>query len=231
MFWKRKQVLPIETSADSLYELLATMLTQNGRIRVEELISAAAAIVGEAIIAAGGDFDPRQHAYPPGSRVFSNSANRLICDDKEFEEAPPESVVGILRIKLSASGFVKADFPVLKDVFQYFAANIGKSEDWGKVPLSIAADHHPFLMPLRVTYETRAMIDKCLAPLGDDRVRRLHATTLALARVLRETGDALSHRIATTLALETVNGMAKTAPMTDVAMAKINEGLSNKVRN
>ncbi|MES1196044.1 MAG: hypothetical protein ABUL58_03780, partial [Steroidobacter sp.] len=185
----------------------------------------------EAIIAAGGDFDPRQHAYPPGSRVFSTSANRLICDDKEFEEASPESVVGILRIKLNAAGFVKADFPVLKDVFQYFASNIGKSEEWGKVPLSIATDHHPFLIPLRVTYETRATVDKCLAPLGDDRVQRLRAVTLTLVRVLRETENVLSHRIATTLALETVNGMAKTAPMTDAAMAKINEELSNKAGN
>jgi hypothetical protein len=31
----------------------------------------------------------------------------------------------------------------------------------------------------------------------------------------------LDRRIAITLALETVNGMAKTAPMTDAAMAKL----------
>jgi len=31
----------------------------------------------------------------------------------------------------------------------------------------------------------------------------------------------LDRRIATTLALETINGMAKTAPMTDAAMAAI----------
>jgi hypothetical protein len=34
----------------------------------------------------------------------------------------------------------------------------------------------------------------------------------------------LGRRIATTLAIETVNGMAKTAPMTDAAMAKLKMG-------
>jgi hypothetical protein len=43
------------------------------------------------------------------------------------------------------------------------------------------------LRPLRVSYETRATVDKSLAPLGDDRSQRLRAATLALAKVLCET--------------------------------------------
>jgi hypothetical protein len=54
MFWKRKQKDPIETCADALYAALKSAVTQGGRIRVEELISAAAAIVGEAAIAKAG---------------------------------------------------------------------------------------------------------------------------------------------------------------------------------
>lgn len=79
MFWKRKD--PVETCADVLYAALKSAVTQGGRIRVEELISAAAAIVGEAAIAKAGDFDPRRHEHPPGARVFSTKINQLICDD------------------------------------------------------------------------------------------------------------------------------------------------------
>jgi allophanate hydrolase subunit 1 len=45
MFWKQKQEpTPIEACAHALYEALTKALTQNGRIRVEDLISAAAAM-------------------------------------------------------------------------------------------------------------------------------------------------------------------------------------------
>jgi hypothetical protein len=49
-----------------------------------------------------------------------------------------------------------------------------------------------------------------------------------LARALCETRDALTRIVATTLAIETVNGMSKTAPMTAVAMAKMLEAAKNK---
>jgi hypothetical protein len=129
---------------------------------------------------------------------------------------------------LVACGFSQSDFPKLEDVFKHFAANIGKKEDWGKVPLSIAQQHHPFAQPLRIAYETRPMVDSALAPLGDDVGNRLRATTAVLARVLCETRDALTRIVATTLAIETVNGMAKTAPMTAAAMAKMLEAVKAK---
>ena len=223
MFWRRKQQEPVETCADALYKALKTAVTQEGRIRVEELISAAAAIVGEAAIAKAGDFDPRQHAYPPGARVFSTTINTLICDDKSFEEAPAQSIVGDLRDRLLRCGFVPTDFPELEDVFSFFAKNIGSKEDWGRVPLSIAGQHHPFAQPLRMAYVSRTIVNSALAMLGDDPGKRLRAATAALARALCETRDVLGRNIATTLAIETVNGMAKTAPMTDAAMAKLRE--------
>jgi hypothetical protein len=156
--------------------------------------------------------------------VFSTKANDLISGDTDFDEAPFDSIIGILKVKLTSCGFTKADFPVLKDVFTYFAANVGKVEDWGKVPLSVPKDHHPFVKPLRAAYEMRSTVDKVFAPLGENRKQRLHAATLTLAETLCKTHDVLARRIATTLAIETVNGMAKTAPMTDAAMAKIKDG-------
>jgi hypothetical protein len=228
MFWNKKQPqepkATIEACAHALYEALAKGLTKNGRIHVEDLISAAAAIVGEASIDAAGDFNPLSHEFAPGGRVFSTNANVLISGDKDFDEAPADSIVGILKEKLTNCGFTKADFPILKDVFTYFAANVGKKEDWGKVPLSVSKDHHPFILPLRAAYEIRPTVDKCFAPLGNNRQQKLQAATLTLAETLCKTRDVLDRRIAITLALETVNGMAKTAPMTDAAMAKLKTG-------
>ena len=58
-------------------------------------------------------------------------------------------------------------------------------------------------------------------------MERLQATTLALARVLCETRAAIAPWVATTLALETLNGMAKMAPMTEQAMARVMEEQKN----
>jgi hypothetical protein len=219
MFWNKRT--PVESCSLALYEALTKALTQNGRIHVEDLISAAAAIVGEASIAAAGDFNPRNHEFVPGGRVFSTKANELISGDKDFDEAPADSIIGILKDKLTSCGFSKTDFPILKDVFTHFAANVGNKEDWGKVPLSVPKDNHPLILPLRAVYETRPIVDKTFAPLGDNHQQRLRAATLTLAETLCKTRDVLNRRIATTLAIETINGMAKTAPMTDAAMEKL----------
>lgn len=227
MFWKRKQQDPIETCADALYAALKGAVTQGGRIRVEELISAAAAIMSEAAIARAGDFDPRRHDMPPGQRVFSTRINALICDEKSLQEAPGESIIGDLRDRLCNCGFAQSDFPKLEDVFTYFARNIAKKEDWGRVPLSIA-QQHSFAQPLRIAYESRAVVDGSLAPLGDDTGNRLRAATGALARALCETRDVPTRNVAITLAIETVNDMAKTAPMTDSAMNKLREAAKTK---
>jgi hypothetical protein len=223
VFWNEKP--SIETCANELYEALTKALTQEGRIHVEDLISAAAAIAGERCISAAGDFDPLNHEFSPGQRVFSTNANNLISGDaQDVAGSPADSIVGTLRDKLMQCGFSKSDFPELKDVFAYFAASTGKPEDWGKVPLSISKDNYPFIMPLRAAYEMRGTVDKLFTPLGDDRQQKLHAATLTLAEALCKTRDVLDRKTATSLAIETVNGMAKTAPMTDAAMAKTKSG-------
>lgn len=223
MLWKRKAGSPVGACASVLYARLAKAIEVNGRIRVEDLISGAAAIVGEAMIVAAGDFDPRQHKMAPGAWVFSTRVNRLFCDDKSLEDAPDTTIVGLLREHLFECGFTISDFPVLDALFAYFAAHSGKSEDWGKVPLSVPPVHHPDLMPLRVAYHSRTLVDESLAPLGDNRSERLHATTLTLARVLCATQGTLGRWVSTTLALETVNAMSKMAPMTDQVMARLVE--------
>jgi len=225
MFWNKKNKDIAEECSKLLYLWLSKAVTKNGRIHAEDLISAAAAIAGEISIEVAGDFNPRQHSFPPGQRVLSAKANELFSGDKDLIEAPPNSIVGIFRDRLLAGGFNREDFPPsLKEIFTYFVANIGKAEDWGKVPLSVPKDNYPFMMPLQVAYESRAAVDKFFAPLAGDNKQKLRAATLTLAKTVCETRDVLDRRVAITLALETVNGMSKTAPMTDAAMAKVKAG-------
>src|ERR1043166_1514671 len=88
-----------------LVEFILNMLRdKNGRIRVEDAISAAATIVGERCIDAAGDFPLRDHQFSPGSRVFSTNANELICGDVYeggVSQVPGDSVVGLLRARLT----------------------------------------------------------------------------------------------------------------------------------
>ena len=228
MFWRRKPKDPVEACAEALYVAVKRAVTEGERIRVEELISASAALVGEAAIAQAGDFDPRNHDFPPGRPVFSTRINGLICGDQTLGEAPPGTICGDLRDRLAQCGFESADFPILKDVFEQYAANLGRPEDWGRVPLSIPKENYPFAQPLRMAYVLRAIVDSSLAPLSDDRAARLKSITATLARGLCETRGVLAPKIATTLAFETLNGMAKTAPMTDAALAKVHDASKPK---
>jgi hypothetical protein len=221
LFWKRKD--PVEAGAKAVYTVVAKAVTRGGRVRVEELISASAAVVGEAMIATAGDYDPRQHTHIPGARVLSDKVNRLFCGDQEVAQAPADSVVGVLRDRVIACGFAPEDFPSLQEVIRHFAANIGHEEDWGRVPLSVGDDHRPYIMPLQVAYETRDAVDKALSALAGDAPQRLRATSLALSKALCETKGILDRQAALTLALETINGMSKTAPMTRAAMALLME--------
>jgi hypothetical protein len=102
-------------------------------------------------------------------------------------------------------------------IFQDFAARIGKPADWGTVPLSVPKENIPSVLPLRVAYETRPTVDKIFLPLSNPQ-QRLHAAVLALAEALIAVREAIDRKIALLLALQIVNGMAKTAPMTDEAM-------------
>lgn len=198
--------------------LIEGLKEDGGRVRVEELISAAACVAGERCIDAAGDFDARNHDFPPGSHVFSDSVNVLLAGDGASDVAavPAESVAGILRDRVVGRGYQLADFPSLEDVFSGFAARIGNATDWGRVPLSVPDEHKPLLLPIRVAYETRTAMDQLLSGERDAK-GRLRLATLALAEVLVMVAEAIDRKVALRLALETVNGMAKTAPMTDQA--------------
>jgi hypothetical protein len=73
---------------------------------------------------------------------------------------------------------------------------------------------------LRVNYETRSIVDRVFQPLPNPR-ERLTAAVLTLSKVLIAVQQVIDKKVALLLALQTVNGMAKTAPMTDEAMLAI----------
>jgi hypothetical protein len=224
MFWKKKTSATTEEScAQALFKTLAESLTKNGRTRAEDLITASASIAAELCIEVAGNFNPRNHKFVPGSRVFSDKVNELLAGNSDdIETAPAESIVGTLRDKLLVAGYTSADFPSLKTVFEHFAANVGKPSDWGKVPLSVSEENKPSVLPLRVAYETRATVDRVFHSLVSPPLK-LRAATLTLAEVLIAVQHVIKKNTALLLALETVNGMAKTAPMTDDAIASANK--------
>jgi len=222
VFWKKEAppLTTVERCARALFQALADGLKKNGRIRAEDMITAAASITAESCIGVAGDYNPRKHNLVPGSRVFSTKVNELFSGDSRDEsiDSPPAgSIVGMLRDKLLASGYDRSDFPSLKKIFQYFAASAGKPSTWGSVAVSIPQGNAPSILPLRVAYETRPTVDRIFQPLTNPQ-ERLHASVLALAEALIAVREVIDRKIALLLALQIVNGMAKTAPMTDDAM-------------
>jgi hypothetical protein len=121
---------------------------------------------------------------------------------------------------LDPQTFTKESFPALSSVFKGFAARAGDPKDWGKVPLSVPEENHPFILPLKVGYETRARVDEILRPIRSNKPLRLQVATEALAAILNMISNVMNPSIALMLAIETINGMMKTAPMTAKALAE-----------
>jgi hypothetical protein len=224
MLWKKKSSENVpENLGHSLYLVLCESVKKNGRIRVEDLITVISSVVAELCIETAADFDPRHHKFVPGSRVFSDKVNQIFNGDVQSDDLaaiPAESIVGILRDRLLSSGYQASDFPPLEGVFKYFAANIGKPEDWGKVPLAVPQENQPFVLPLQMAYEARPAVDRVLKPI-ENSGEKLRAAVVALSEAMIAVRNTIDRRVAVLLALQMINGMAKTAPMTEEAMESL----------
>jgi hypothetical protein len=200
----------------------------------KEAIAAMAAVVGERCIEAAGEYTARGHKFVPGQRVFSDLINTLLAGEVTSDDlaaVPGNSVFGIIRDQLEEDGFKASIFPSIPGVFRGFAAQIGHPDDWGKVPLSLPRTQWPQKLPLRVTFDTRAHID---AAVGADSGKKLHAlrmTTLALTTLMKELRAHIDPNVSLIVALETINGMAKTAPMTDKAIENPSEAMLQAQHN
>ena len=206
-------------------EILSTLVLKgltekDGRIRAEDAITLMAVIAAERCIDAAGDIPLRDHDLVPGSRVFSDKINSLLFGVSRggtWESLPAFSSFGCLRDQLLAQGFQKTDFPDLKEILEHFAANIGKEEAWGTVPLSVPKENFPRMSPLKIGFESRQSVDTLLRQLPD-KFSKLTASLWALAEILSQTKQSLAPPTALRLAAEILNGMAKTAPMVKKAM-------------
>jgi len=204
----------------------AYVMGPDKRIHVEDLLSALAAVTGEACLRAVGEVPIESHAFTPGSMVFSEAVNRVLCDDaRSWPEAPADSVFGVLYREAVAASYDPAAFPPLPEVFALLAKGVGATE-WGWVPLS-TKDGRPFVMPIRAAFELRAKVTEALnvfaIPPGD----QARVCAYALAKALAAVREAIDHEVALSISVETVNGMAKTAPMTAAHFAEMQKGAAS----
>ena len=201
---------------------------RNNRIRAEDAICAAAAIVGERCIDAAGDYPLREHDIIPGQRVFSTKANELLCGDSLETGIEPNSIFGLILARVKPAAYPPAAFPDARSVFTGYAAGIGKTEDWGKVPVTVPPNHQPWIIPLQFGYDTRDEIDSILKPVEADKIRCLRIAVGALVDLLNQMAGAIDPALALLLAFEICNGMAKTAPMTKKAFLTVKNSAPGK---
>ena len=205
-------------AAEALGQLVEAAATDaDGRIRVEDLLSAAGAVCGEACIAAAGEFDPEAHDFVPGSAVLSDRVNEILCGNATEWPRTGDSVFGLVFAGAIRAGYVIEDFPVLADVFRVYLAGLGggNTDRWGYVSLSVPADHWPRTPPLRAAYELRGGVRAILDERSIPKTAWPAASGLAVARELGRVRDAIDRGIGVHIAIETINGMAKMAPMTE----------------
>jgi hypothetical protein len=190
---------------------------RDGRIRVEDLLTAAAAACGEACIAAAGEFDPEEHDFVPGSAVLSDRINEILCANASDWSGAGGSVFGVIHDGALFHGYAEAEFPPLADVFGMYVSSLGggNAERWGFVALGVPEGNWPLVAPLRYAYELRAPTREILERLAIPRATWPAACAHALAAELGRVREAIDREIALRIALETTNGMAKMAPMTD----------------
>jgi hypothetical protein len=189
----------------------------DGRIRVEDLLTAAAAVCGEACIVAAGEFDPEHHDFVPGSAVLSDRINEILCANASDWAVAGDSVFGIVHAGAVSHGYSDADFPPLPDVFRMYVSTLGRGDGdrWGYVGLSVPEENWPRVAPLRYAYELRAPIREVLRRLNVPQAAWPAACAHALAGELGRVREATDPGTALRIAFETTNGMAKMAPMTE----------------
>lgn len=189
-------------------------------VRVEDALCVMSTIVAERCIELANEFSINQHEFEPGSAVFSEKINEILVGPvavENWNELPQESVFATIKKKIN-SHFDDSSFPALTGIFENYAKNIGETE-WGKLSLSIPDDNKPFFLPLQAGYETRKFVDKNINLENNEKTLKIVID--AIARVLIETKMALEPKVALTLTFEIINGMAKTATMTDKKMAEL----------
>ncbi|WP_062061426.1 hypothetical protein [Aquimarina longa] len=210
----------VEKLTKNLVNYVYNSVQSEKGVRVEDALCVIATIVAERCIKIANEFSIYEHDYEPGSPMFSEKINEILVGPinvEDWNDLPEECVFSRIKRKIN-SHFSKSPFPSLNAIFEVYAANIGKSE-WGNITLSIPDENKPFLLPLRAGYETRKYIDENINLESDEKTLRIVIN--AICRILIETKNILDPSVSLTLIFEVINGMSKTATMTDKRMENL----------
>jgi hypothetical protein len=190
------------------------------RVRVEDYLTALAAITGEAAVVAAGVFDIEHTDLTPGAAVFGDAINHVLTGDASaLEDVPADSVVGTLVHELVPLVVSLDMFGSLERLYAHVAANVAGSP-WGTVALTVPTDNQPTIVPLRAAFELRDAVESAQEAAALAQAQRHLPCATALALAIGEVRAAIELSIAMTLSLEVVFGMAKTVPMSRAAMEK-----------
>jgi hypothetical protein len=195
---------------------LAMVQTADGRVRVEDYLTALAAAAGEAALAAAG-FDVENHPLTPGSALFFEPVNAVLTGDPIPAGGAPAGTVWSILLPLAAA--IGAPLPDPESLYRHVASTIGDA-DWGYVATTLPAASQPTVMPLRAAYELRAGIIAAEQAAGGAVEGRHVLVTTALVQAIEQTSAAIDAPTAVRLSCEVLFGMAKTAPMTAAAFAE-----------
>ncbi|WP_074405796.1 MULTISPECIES: hypothetical protein [Aquimarina] len=210
----------VEKLTKSLVNYVYNSVQTEKGVRVEDALCVMATIVAERCIKIGNEFSIDEHDFEPGSVIFSEKINEILVGPTSVEnwnDLPEECVFARIKRKID-SHFSKNPFPALSGIFETYAKNVGESE-WGNITISVPDENKPFILPLRAGYETRKYVDENINLENEEKTLRIVIN--AICRVLIETKMALDPSIALTLTFEIINGMSKTATMTDKKMLEL----------
>ncbi|WP_298508289.1 hypothetical protein [uncultured Kordia sp.] len=216
-----------EKLAKKLVEFVYNSVQTEKGVRVEDAICLISTIVAERCIEVTNEFSINDHEFEPGSAVFSEKMNETLVGPiaaENWNKLPKEAVFARIKTRINAH-FEDASFPSLTGIFENYAKNINETA-WGNLNLSVPEDNKPFFLPLQAGYETRKFVDKKIHL--ESAEKTLQIAIIAIGKILIETKMALDQSIALTMTFELINGMSKTATMTDQKMKELQSEMKNQ---
>jgi hypothetical protein len=190
---------------------------RKGMFRCEDMISAAAAFAGECCLRKSAVIDFDNHNLTPGKRIFSDKINDVLSGDRtSWSEIPITSTFGTLYNALTHSEIPNGAwdprlFPEVAEIYRQYAA--AGAPPWGYVPLTVAPVHTPKMPPLRAAFELRRLAFAHRTPEFPKPNDLLAISQFLLMKILMMTRTGIDEIVAIRLTFETLNGMAKTAPV------------------
>jgi hypothetical protein len=187
-------------------------------VRVEDYLTVLAAATGEAALVASGLLDIEHTELTPGSAVFGDAINAVLTGDALVLAAvPPLSVLGVFAGELVPSLVPANAVEPLARWYEHVAATVA-GQAWGEVATTVGEEHRPTVLPLRAAFELRPAVDEAAARSDRPTSERHVPCVLALCLAFGQVQSAIDVRVATTLTLEVVFGMAKMVPMSRHAL-------------